>query len=88
MRKTLGGCRFKLKVKTGVSFARERGMMVLLSKVRYKFYKTLVPLPIWGDFFERVLLNQMIEFFTENKLMSSTQSCFKPEIHLVTRLFQ
>ena len=37
-----------------------------------------VLLPIYGEIFERLLFNEMVEFFIENKLISSSQSGFKP----------
>ena len=41
-------------------------------------YRPVLLLPICGKILERLMFNEMFEFLTENKLISSSQSGFKP----------
>ena len=41
-------------------------------------YRPVSLLPICGKILERLLFNEMFNFFIENKLISSNQSGFKP----------
>ena len=43
-------------------------------------YRPVSLLPICGKILERLMFNEMFNFFIENKLISSNQSCFKPLI--------
>ena len=43
-------------------------------------YRPISLLPICGTIFERLLYNEMFTFFTENDLISSNQSGFRPDI--------
>ena len=43
-----------------------------------KYYRQIPLLPITGKIFERLLYNQMFEFFIRNDLILQNQSCFKP----------
>ena len=43
-----------------------------------KNYRPVSLLPICGKIFERLLYNRLYEYFIENELISSNQSCFKP----------
>ena len=43
-----------------------------------KIYRPISLLPIAGKKFERILYNNMFEFFTKNNLISHSQSEFKP----------
>ena len=43
-----------------------------------KNYRPIPLLPITGKTFERLLYNQMFEFFIKNDLISQNQSGFKP----------
>ena len=45
-----------------------------------KNYRPISLLPITGKTFERLLYNQMFEFFIKNDLISQNQSGFKPAI--------
>ena len=47
-------------------------------KQTLKNYRSVSPLPICGKILERLMFNEMLEFFIENKLISSCQSGFKP----------
>ena len=47
-------------------------------KQRLQNYRPLSLLPICGKILERLMFNEMFEFFIENKLISSSQSGFKP----------
>ena len=40
-------------------------------------YHPVSLLPIWGKILERLMFNEMFEFFIENKLISASQSGFK-----------
>lgn len=41
-------------------------------------YRPMSLLPITGKIFERILYNNMFDFFTKNNLISHSQSAFKP----------
>ena len=43
-------------------------------------------LPICGKFLERLMFNEMFNFFIENKLISSNQSGFKPGDSCINQL--
>ena len=46
-------------------------------KQTLKNYRPVSLLPICGKILERLLINKMLKFFIENKLISSNQSGFK-----------
>ena len=41
-------------------------------------YRPILLLPIGGKILERLICNKMFEFFTDNELISSSQSSFEP----------
>ena len=43
-------------------------------------------LPIFGKIVERLMFNEMFEFFIEKKFISSSQSCFKPYNSCINQL--
>ena len=47
-------------------------------KQNLKNYRPISLLPVAGKIFERILYNNMYEFFTENNLISPNQSGIKP----------
>ena len=47
-------------------------------KQNLKNYRPISLFPVSGKIFEGILYNNMYEFFTENNLISSNQSGFKP----------
>ena len=47
-------------------------------KQNLKNYRPISLLPVAGKIFERILYNNMYEFFRENNLISPDQSDFKP----------
>ena len=49
-------------------------------------YRPVSLLPICGKILERLMLNEMFEFFIENKLISSSQSGFKPGDSCINQL--
>ena len=49
-------------------------------------YHPVSLLPIWGKILERLMFNEMFEFFIENKLISSSQSGFKPGDSCINQL--
>ena len=51
-----------------------------------KTYPSIALLPINAKIFERLLYNQMLEFFIRNKLTSKNQSCFKPRDSCINQL--
>ena len=51
-----------------------------------KNYRPISLLPIAGKVFERILYNNMFEFFTKNRLMSHSQSGFKPGDSCINQL--
>ena len=51
-----------------------------------KNYRTVSLLPICGKILERLMFNEMFEFFIENKLISSSQSGFKPGDSCINQL--
>ena len=59
--------------KTNVAPAHKKGDKQILEN-----YRPISLLPITGKIFERILYNNMFEFFTKNYLISDNQSVFKP----------
>ena len=51
-----------------------------------KTYRPISSLPITGKVFERLLYNQMFEFFIRNDLISQNQSGFKPGDSCINQL--
>ena len=49
-------------------------------------YRPVLLLPICGNILERLMFNEMFQFFIENKLISSSQSGFKPEDSCINQL--
>ena len=49
-------------------------------------YRPVSLLPICGKILERLIFNEMFEFFIENKLISSSQSGFKPGDSCINKL--
>ena len=49
-------------------------------------YRPVSLLPICGKILERLMFNEMVEFFIENKLISSSQSGFKPGDSCINQL--
>ena len=49
-------------------------------------YGPMSLLPICGKILERLMFNEMFEFFIENKLISSSQSGFKPGDSCINQL--
>ena len=49
-------------------------------------YRPVLLLPICGKILERLLFNEMFEFFIENKLISSRQSGFKLGYSCISQL--
>ena len=49
-------------------------------------YRPVSLLPICGKILERLMFNEMFEFFIENKLISSGQSAFKPDDSCINQL--
>ena len=49
-------------------------------------YRPVSLQPICGKILERLMLNEMFEFFTENKLISASQSGFKPGDSCINQL--
>ena len=49
-------------------------------------YRPVSLLPICGKILERLMFNEMFEFFIENKLISSSQSGFKPRDSCINQL--
>ena len=49
-------------------------------------YRPVSLLPICGKILERLMFNEMFEFFIENKLISSSQSGFKPGDSCINKL--
>ena len=52
-----------------------------------KNYRPVPLLPICGKTLERLVFNEMFEFFIENKLTSSSRSGFKPGNSCINQLF-
>ena len=59
--------------KANVALAHKTGDKQILEN-----YRPISLLPITGKIFERILYNNMFEFFTKNYLISDNQSVFKP----------
>ena len=55
-------------------------------KQNVKNYRPISLLPVAGKMFERILYNNIYEFFTENNLISPNQSGFKPGDSCITQL--
>ena len=55
-------------------------------KQTLKNHRPVSLLPICGKSLERLMFNEMFEFFTENKLISSSQSGFKPSDSCINQL--
>ena len=55
-------------------------------KQTLKNYKPISLLPIFEKFFERIIYNNVFEYLTTNKLISNTQSGFKPGDSCVNQL--
>ena len=51
-----------------------------------KNYRPISLLPVAGKIFERILYNNMYEFFTENNLISPSQPGFKPGDSCINQL--
>ena len=51
-----------------------------------KNYRPVSLLPICGKILERLMFNEMFEFFIENKLISSSQFGFKPGDSCISQL--
>ena len=49
-------------------------------------YRPVSLLPICGKILERLMFNEMFEFFIENKLISASQSGFKPGDSCINQL--
>ena len=49
-------------------------------------YRSVSLLPICGKIFERLMFNEMFEFFIKNKLISSSQPGFKPGDPCINKL--
>ena len=85
------GIIFKQCLQTGV-FPSEwkKGNIVPIHKKGDKQmlqnYRPVSLLPICGKILERLMFNEMFEFFIENKLISSSQSGFKPGDSCINQL--
>ena len=55
-------------------------------KQNLKNYRPISLLPVAGKIFERILYNNMYEFFTENNLISPNKSGFKPGDSCINQL--
>ena len=51
-----------------------------------KTYRPISLLPICGKIIERLMFNEMFQFFIENKLISTSQSGFKVDDSLINQL--
>ena len=51
-----------------------------------KNYRPVSLPPICGKILERLMFNEMFDFFIENKLISSSQSGFKPSVSCINQL--
>ena len=49
-------------------------------------YRSISLLPICSKNFERLIYNEIFNFFTENNLISQSQSEFRPEVSCVNQL--
>ena len=56
------------------------------NKQLLKNYCPISLLPIIGKIFEKLLYDQMLEFFTRNDLVSQNQSGFKPDDSFINQL--
>ena len=64
----------------------EKGNIVPIHKKDVANYRPVSLLPICGKVLERLMFNEMFEFFIENKLISSSQSGFKPGDSCINQL--
>ena len=55
-------------------------------KQNLKNYRPISLLPVAGNFFERILYNNMYKFFTENNLIYSNQSSFESGYSCINQL--
>ena len=55
-------------------------------KQALEHYRSVSLLPIYGKVLERLMFNEMFNFFIENKLISSNQSGFKPGDSCINQL--
>ena len=73
-----------------VPFEWKKGNIVAIhekeEKQTSKNYRTVLLLPICGKSIERLMFNEMLNFFIENELISSNQSRFKPGNSCVNQL--
>ena len=67
--------------KANVVAAHEKG-----DKQKLKNYHPIPLVPVAGKIFERILYNNLYGFFTENNLVSSNQSAFKPSSSCINKL--
>lgn len=51
-----------------------------------KIYRPVLLFPIYGEFFERTIFNEVLNFLLENKLNSPDQSGFKPRDSCINQL--
>ena len=82
---------FNQCLKTGVSPSEwKKGNIVPIhkkgDKQALKNYRPVSLLPICGKILERLMFNEMFEFFIENKLIPSSQSGFKPGDSCINQL--
>ena len=57
-----------------------------IDKQALKNYRPISLLPIFENFFERIIYNNIFEYLTTNKLISDNQSGFKPGDSCVNQL--
>ena len=73
-----------------ISFWLEKGSCCTCSQERrqkcLKNYKPISLLPICSKRFERLIYNELFTFFTDNKLIFSDQSRFRPDDYCVNQL--
>ena len=82
---------FNQCLQTGVfPFEWKKGNIVPIhekgDKETLKNYRSVSLLPICGKILERLTFNEMFEFFIENKLISFSQSGFKPDDSCINQL--
>ena len=51
-----------------------------------KIYRPVLLFPIYGEFFERTIFNEVLNFLLENNLISPNQSGFKPRDSCINQL--
>ena len=64
----------------------KKAIVVPAQKQNLKNYRPVSLLPVAGKIFERLLYNNMYEFFTDNNLISPNHSGFKPGDSCVNKL--